>query len=152
MDGPTECHTERGWPEREGEIVCDIPYTWEMIQTNLLTKQKQTHRLREWAYGCWGKVRGKGIVREFGMGTYTLLCLTCVTNKDLFYSTWNAAQCYVAAWMGGKLGRMDTCICMTESLCCSPVTIRTWFVNRLYHNTIKKFFFKWKKKKEWILK
>ena len=26
------------------------------------------------------------------------------TNKDLLYSTWNPAQCYVAAWVGGKLG------------------------------------------------
>ena len=30
-----------------------------MIQLNLLMKQKQTHRLREWIYGCqeegWGR-------------------------------------------------------------------------------------------------
>ena len=26
---------------------------------------------------------GDGIVREFGMGTYTLLCLKWITNKDL---------------------------------------------------------------------
>ena len=32
--------------------------------TNELTKQKETHRLRERAYGC----QGEGIVREFGMG------------------------------------------------------------------------------------
>ena len=35
---------------------------------------------------------------------YTLLYLTCVTNKDLLYSTWNSAQRYVAAWMGGGFG------------------------------------------------
>ena len=27
-----------------------------------------------------------------------------VTNKDLHYSIWNSAQCYVAAWMGGEFG------------------------------------------------
>ena len=27
----------------------------EMIQMNLLTKQKETHRLREWTYGCWAR-------------------------------------------------------------------------------------------------
>ena len=27
-----------------------------------------------------------------------------ITNKDLHYSTWNSAQCYVAAWMGGEFG------------------------------------------------
>ena len=38
------------------------------------------------------------------MHMYTLLYLTCVTNKDLLYSTWNSAQRYVAAWMGGGFG------------------------------------------------
>ena len=27
-----------------------------MIQTNLLAKQKETHRLGEQTYGCWGEV------------------------------------------------------------------------------------------------
>ena len=45
---------------------------------------------------------GEGIVREFGMGMYTLLYLKWKTNKDLLYSTGNFAQCYVAAWMGGE--------------------------------------------------
>ena len=35
---------------------------------------------------------------------YTLLYLKRVTNKVLLYSTWNSAQCYVAAWMGGQFG------------------------------------------------
>ena len=34
-------------------------------------------------YGWWGEGWGKRIVREFGMGTYTLLCLKWITNKDL---------------------------------------------------------------------
>ena len=42
---------------------------------------------------------------------YKLLYLKWVTGKDLLYSTWNPAQCYVAAWMGGGWRRMDTCIC-----------------------------------------
>ena len=48
-------------------------------------------------------VRG-GIVREFGMDTYTLLYFNWMTNKDLLFSTWNSAQCYVAAWMGEVFG------------------------------------------------
>ena len=32
---------------------------------------------------------------------YTLLYLKWITNKNLLYSTWNSAQHYVAAWMGG---------------------------------------------------
>ena len=35
---------------------------------------------------------------------YTVLYLKWITNKDLLYSTWNSAQCYVAAWMGGEFG------------------------------------------------
>ena len=58
-----------------------------MMQMNLFTNQKQTHRLR-----------------DFGTDTYTLLYLQQITNKDLLYSTGNSAQCYVAVWMGGKFG------------------------------------------------
>ena len=68
---------------------------------NLLTEQKETHRLRERTYGC----QAEGIVRVSGMDMYILLCLKWISDKDLLYSTWNSAQCYVAAWMGGSLGR-----------------------------------------------
>ena len=50
-----------------------------------------------------GKGGGERIVREFGMDMYTLLYFKWITNKDLLYNTWNSAQCYVAAWMGGEL-------------------------------------------------
>ena len=43
---------------------------------------------------------GEGIVREFGIDMYTLLCLKWITNKDLLYSARNSAQCYAAALMG----------------------------------------------------
>jgi len=60
--------------------------------TNELTKQKETqNRLM----AARGKVR------------YTLLYLKWIINKNLLYSKWNSAQCYVPAW-----GRMNTCICM----------------------------------------
>ena len=65
------------------------------IQMNLFTEQKETHRLRKRAYGC----QGEGIVREQGMGMYTLLYSKWITNKDLSYSTWNSTQCYVTFWM-----------------------------------------------------
>ena len=67
---------------------------------NLLTKQKEIHRLRKQTYGCWEE----GIVGDFGKVMYTLLYLKWITDKDLLYSTWNSAQCYVAAWMGVGLG------------------------------------------------
>ena len=77
---------------------------------------------------------GKGgdrIVRKFGVDMYTLLYLKWITNKDLLYSTGNSVQCYVAAWMGGEFGGewMDTCVCMAESLCCSPETVTTLLIS-----------------------
>ena len=60
MDGQEDFHTEWSKPDREGEIPYEIPYKWnlkEMIQMNLLTKQKQAHELQEQepAYACWGR-------------------------------------------------------------------------------------------------
>ena len=71
--------------------------------------------------------RGKISVRKSG-----LLYLKWITNKDLLYSTWNSAQCCVAAWMGGGVwGRLDARVCTAESLRCSPETITALFVNHL---------------------
>ena len=50
-------------------------------------------------WGVW-----EGIVTDFGKVMCTLLYLKWITNKDLLYSTWNSAQCYVPAWMGGEFG------------------------------------------------
>ena len=38
---------------------------------------------------------GGGIVRDLEINMYALLCLKCITNKDLLYSTGNSAQYYV---------------------------------------------------------
>ena len=67
---------------------------------NLLTKQKQTHRLREWAYGC----QGEGTGSDFEKVKYTLLYLKWIANKYLWYSTWNSGQYYVPGWMEGGFG------------------------------------------------
>ena len=68
-------------------LICGI--SKEMIQMNLFTKQKETHRLREGTDSC----QGEGIVREFGMHVYTLLYLKRITNKGLQYSAGNSAPC-----------------------------------------------------------
>ena len=50
-------------------------------------------------------------------------------NKDLLDSTFNPTQCDMPAWIGGVLwGRRDTCICMAESLHCSPETTTTLLI------------------------
>ena len=48
-----------------------------------------------------GEGQGEGIFWVFVIDMYTLLCLECITNKDLLYSTGNSAHCYVEAWMRG---------------------------------------------------
>ena len=75
--------------------------------------------------------RGKDdVVREFGIDRNTLLYLKWITNNVLLYSTGDCVQCYVAAWMGGEFGgRMDTCMCVTECLCCAPETITTLLIS-----------------------
>ena len=67
----------------------------------------------------------EGIVREFAIDMYTLLHLKRITNKDLLYSTGNSAQCCGSLDGRGVWGRMDTCMCMVELLCCAPETITT---------------------------
>ena len=47
---------------------------------------------------------GEGVVREFGMDMYTLLCLKWTANKDVLYSTGNSAQRSVPVWMEGSVG------------------------------------------------
>ena len=65
------------------------------------------------------------------MDMNTLLYLKWITNKDLPYSTWNSAQCYMAAWMGGEFGGewIHTCTCMAESIHCSLETITTLLIS-----------------------
>ena len=54
---------------------------------NVFTKQKQTHRLRERTYGYGGGEGWReGIVREFEIDMYTLICIKQITNKNLLYN------------------------------------------------------------------
>ena len=81
---------------------------------------------------------GRGIIREFGMDVYTLLCLKQITSKRL--TLWHRELCSVLCGSldgRGVWRRMDTYVCMIESLPCSPETITTLFVNWLDPNTKK---------------
>ena len=105
----------------------DIPYKRNLKRndTNECKKRKRLIDLEN----KFMVARGKGNGRELGTDMYTLLYLKGIFNKDLLYSTWNSAQCYMAAWMGGgSWGRMDAYICMAESLCCSPETTSTFLI------------------------
>ena len=74
-----------------------------MIQTNLQSRKRLTDLENELMI-AERKCLGGETVRKFGMDMCTLLYLKWVNSKDLLYSTWTSAQCYVAAWMGGEFG------------------------------------------------
>ena len=75
------------------------------------------------------------VVTGFVSQCYTLLYLKCMTSKDLLYSTGNSAQSLNGS---GVWRRMDTYMCVAESLCCPPATITALLVsNTLIQN--KKF-------------
>ena len=59
----------------------------------------------------------EGRDREFGADMYTLLYFKMVTSNVLLYAT----STFCGSLDGREVwGRMDTCIYMAESLCCSP--------------------------------
>ena len=92
--------------DREGEILYDILYMWNLkgsYTNELFTKQRQTHRFREWIYGFQGWRMG---VERIGIWVpmHTLFYLKWITNKGLLHSRGNSAQYYVVAWMGRELG------------------------------------------------
>jgi len=66
---------------------------------------------------------------------HTLLFLKWITNKDLWYSTGNSAQCYMAAWMGREFGREWIHIYVWLSPFPVHVTIMALFANQLCLNT-----------------
>ena len=69
-----------------GEIPYDTPYTWnpKRNDTNALAyKTKKYTDLENKLKVAWRE----GVVREFGMVTYTQLYLKWIANKDLLYST-----------------------------------------------------------------
>ena len=89
----------------------------QLIQTSFLSKLPFFSGGRGWL----GSLRWASTHPH---SAYT--CLKWITNRDLLHSTWNSAPCYVAGWIWrGVWGRMGTCICLAESLCCSLETITT---------------------------
>ena len=87
----------------------------------------------------WSFLKGESL---FGKVMYILLYFKWITNKNLLYSTWNSAQCYVAAWVGGNFrGRMDTCIMYGWVPSRFPWNYHN-IVNWLYPNTKCSFVYK----------
>ena len=101
----------------------------------LLTKQKETHRLRKWTYGCWGE----GIVRDFGKVICIRRYLKWITNR--MYCTVHGTLLNVVCQLRweGVWGRMDRGIRMAESFCCSSETTTTLLTSYIPIQNLKKF-------------
>ena len=87
-----------------------------MIQMNIPTKQKEAHQLREQTYGC----RGGGIVKGVWDGHVHTVIFKMDNRQGP--TAWHV-ELYSALYgspHGRRWGRMGTCVCMAESLCCSP--------------------------------
>ena len=70
-------------------------------------------------------VEGGGINQELGMNINIILRIRQITNKDL-YVTGNSTQYSVINFKRKESKkRMNICICITESLCCTPETNTT---------------------------
>ena len=97
-----------------------------MVQMNLSTKQKQTHRHREQTYGCHGGgEEGRGVDWEFGVSRCKLLHTKWINNKVLLNSTGNYIQ-YPGINHSGKEYKKRMYICViTESFSCTVETSTT---------------------------
>ena len=76
MDGPRDCQTEWSKSDTERQTSYDITYMWnlkKMVQINLFTKQKWSHRCKKQTYGYQ---RMGGLINwKIGIDTCTLLCI-----------------------------------------------------------------------------
>ena len=73
--------------------------------------------------------RGEGIVRELGMdmSTPAVFKMNNQHGPTVEHREFCSVLCDSLEGSGGE-GRMDTCICTAESLCCPPETITTLLI------------------------
>ena len=97
---------------------------------NLFTKQKQTYRYQKQTFGYQrGNVAGRDKSGAWGEHSHTTT-YNQITSKDLLYSTENSTQYSVITYMRKEsVKRMNTCVCITDSLFCIPETNTTLYIN-----------------------
>ena len=112
--------------EAKNPSIVELHSPW----THLTIPWKETHKLIEEIFGCWGERWGEGIVK----GVWDRHVRTAIFKIDNQHKSilWHSKICSVLCGSlngRGPWGRMDTCICMAESLPCSPETITTLLIN-----------------------
>ena len=129
MHRPRDCHTEWSKSDTERQITWyflyvdskEKRYKWTYLQNR--SRGTDVENKLMVTKGWWG-----GIHWKIGTDIYILLYIKYITNKDLLYSTGNSTQYSAVTHMGkeSKKIRVDTCICITDSLRCIPETNRNW--------------------------
>ena len=131
-----------GWVRQRGTSIvwCQLcaESRKKIIQMNLFAGQKRTHGLREWTYGCqrgWGGGSKEG---RDGLGVWDWHVHAAIYKMDKQQgpTVEHRELCSVLCNnLNGKRiwKRIDihvyTCICITESLCCTPETGTTLLIN-----------------------
>ena len=129
-----------------GSVIKNLPARQEMQETQVqslgweesLEEGTATHSSIPawripWTEGAWQAT----VHRVTQSWTQLKRLGTHIINKDLLCSSGMLNVMRQPGWEG-SWGRMDTCMCMTESLRCSPETTTILFINRLYPNTNEK--------------
>ena len=81
MDAARDYHTKWSKPERERQIPYDITSIWNLkYDTNLSTKQKQSHRHREQTCGCQ-EAEGVEEGRTGNLGLAEVTIIYRINNK-----------------------------------------------------------------------
>ena len=99
----------------------------KMMQMSLFTKQKYIHIHRKQLYGY----QRENTMERDGLGVWDGICtlsyVEWMVNEDLPCSTGNSTQYSMITDRKRIWKRMDKCICITESLCCTA-EINTTFI------------------------
>ena len=110
IDGTRDYRPKWNMSDRERQIYHLYVESKNVIQMNLFTKQKQTHRLKT---NLW-LPKGKGGVGRmdwrFGISICTLWYMEWMVNRDLQYSTWNSTQYSVIIYMGKESEKEWICV------------------------------------------
>ena len=93
-----------------------------MVQMNLFTQWKRSHRGRKHTNGDQeGGSRG-GINWKTAADTYTSLSIKYTTNADPPYGVGDTTQYSVITRVGKGSKRADVYSCITDSFCCAAKT------------------------------
>ena len=83
-----------------------------MIQINLFTKHKETHRLQKQTYGYQ---RGQAVRRDgLGVWDWHLHTVVYAMTRVLLYSTENSTQYSVIIYVGKESEKEWLCVCLSH--------------------------------------